>query len=103
MVIYIEGLKCNCEKGYVRIDDSYTVKERDIPNFVEKLRVELKLTKFTYKRTKDSWVKEWIAHNRLYKLGLFRKHTKDVDLYENESKFALFCYDILSIGRGRAF
>lgn len=33
-------------------------------------------------RTFDSYKREWKAHNRLYKLGLFKSHTKDVDLEE---------------------
>ena len=47
------------------------------------------------KRDIFSYVKEWHAHNILYKLHLFRKHTKDVDLNENEGKFRLFCYGVI--------
>lgn len=38
-------------------------------------------------RTTNSYVREWKGHNRLYKWGLFRSHTKDVDLNEDMSLF----------------
>ena len=47
-------------------------------------------------RTIKSCVNEWIAHNRLYKLGLFRKACKDCDLTKGESRFRRICYWILS-------
>lgn len=31
-------------------------------------------------RTNESMINEWVGHNNLYKLHLFRSHTKDVDL-----------------------
>ncbi len=43
-----------------------------------------------------SCLNEWIAHRRLYKLGLFKKHTKDCDLSADESYFRRVCYWILS-------
>lgn len=47
-------------------------------------------------RTIKSCVNEWIAHNRLYKLGLFRKACKDCDLTKGESRVRRICYWILS-------
>ena len=47
-------------------------------------------------RTLDSCINEWIAHNRLYKLGLFKERCKDTDLSMNESLFRRICYWILS-------
>ena len=37
---------------------------------------------FPLTRTATSYIYEIKAHNRLYKLGLFKKHTKDCDLEE---------------------
>lgn len=48
------------------------------------------------KRTKKSAINEWIAHNRLYQLGLFKNHTRDCDLTKNESLLRRFCYWVLS-------
>ena len=33
-------------------------------------------------RSEKSYVREWLGHNKLYNLGLFKSHTKDVDLDE---------------------
>ena len=33
-----------------------------------------------FKRCMGSLVREWVAHNRLYKIGFKPNHTKDVDL-----------------------
>ena len=46
-------------------------------------------------RTTKSYVKEWHAHNVLYKLGLFRSHTKDVDLNDDETFLKLFMYSLI--------
>lgn len=48
-----------------------------------------------FKRSLYSMIDEWKAHNLLYKFGLFRSHTKDVDI-DNESKCRKFFYKILS-------
>lgn len=47
-------------------------------------------------RSVDSCINEWVAHNRLYKMGLYKDHCTDTDLSKNESKFRRFCYYILS-------
>ena len=38
--------------------------------------------KFPVTRSVNSYVREWRGHNRLYNKGLFRSHTKEVDLEE---------------------
>lgn len=52
-----------------------------------------------YKRDRliNDYVKEWKSHNIMYKLPFeyFKKHCKDCDLTNNESKFRLFVYNIL--------
>ena len=66
----------------ISIEDSYKVTdEDDMFDILTKFVYE---TKYYSKRSISSWIKEWKAHNRLYKLGLFRSHTKDCDLEENE-------------------
>lgn len=63
--------------------------------FLNKLKYERVECSILYTRSIKSLVEEWRAHNLLYKLGLFKSHTKDVDL-NNESKVRLFIYKILS-------
>lgn len=77
---------CQIQSGY-KITDRETM--TDFCSFV--------LTSGNFaKRSVGSYVAEWRAHNLLYKLGLFRAHTQDVDLNVNESKIRRFFYYILS-------
>lgn len=46
-------------------------------------------------RSLKSYLIEWRAHNVLYNLGLFRSHTKDTDLDDNESILRRFCYYVI--------
>ena len=47
------------------------------------------------KRSVESWIREWKAHNRLYRLGLFKEHTKDCDLEENEKWYRRLAYWVI--------
>ena len=47
------------------------------------------------RRSIESYIEEWFAHNWLYNLGLFRSHTEDTDLDGDESWFRLICYKII--------
>lgn len=91
--IEIYGVKIEYDSGNVRILDSYKVKwgmKYILADFKEK-------TGYKSKRTLKSWIKEWKSHNRLYKLGLFKSHTKDCDLEENEKWWRLLAYQFLGI------
>jgi hypothetical protein len=101
-IINVEGYMCICTDKYVTIVNSNEVPDNDIPRFIKILRRKIdrsKRLKDKYKRTEKSWEKEWLAHNRLYRMGLFKSHTKDVDFHENESIFRLISYEILGINR----
>ena len=96
MIYHIQDHSCYCTDEYIRIDNSYNVKNKEIMSFLSDLMSQFARDgRLTHKRTFESWETEWVAHNRLYKLGLFRNHTKDVDLYEDESKIRLFFYTII--------
>ena len=79
----------------IRIKDSYKIKNKAMMKLI--LQIFLMRTEFKYTRTIKSWIKEWKTHNKLYKLGLFRKHTKDCDLEEDEKIHRLIAYEILGI------
>lgn len=70
----------NCTKVY----DSYKVK--NIDKLVDEIIKIRKENKYKVTRSKKSYVSEIKAHNRLYKLGYKRDHTKDTDMEENISK-----------------
>ncbi len=95
--IIIEGQRCILSDNNITIKNSYKIKDKYIMKFVDLLYLKSIELGFKYTRSKRSWAKEIEAHNRLYKLGLFRSHTIDTDLSENESRFRLFIYNIISI------
>ena len=77
----------------VRIKDSYKIRTKE---YMKLILTQFKIrTGFKSKRSIDSWIKEWKSHNRLYRLGLFRKHTVDCDLEENEKFHRLIVYEII--------
>lgn len=45
-----------------------------------------------YLRNETSYMHEIKAHNRLYNLGLFKSHTIDCDLEENQNMLLRFIY-----------
>jgi hypothetical protein len=73
-------VELNCTKVY----DGYKVK--DINKLVDEIIKIRKENKYKVTRTKKSYVSEIKAHNRLYKLGILRNHTKDTDMEENINK-----------------
>lgn len=50
-----------------------------------------------HNRTMFNLLNEWRAHNLLYTLGLFRSHTKDVDLNYNQHFIMKVLYGIASL------
>ena len=98
VIIDIEGHMCICTDTCITIVDSNKVPDNDIPRFISMLSKKISQTpklKDVYKRSEESWIKEWRAHNRLYRMSMFVKHTKDVDFEENENIIRLLAYQIL--------
>lgn len=66
------------------IDDSYEIINNQIMNeYILWMIEERNLRNYLVTRTKESYAREWRGHNKLYEWGLFKSHTKDVDLEEN--------------------
>ena len=65
--------------NHIRIDNGYSVRCRDYGFVLNRIR-ENEPNEVTANRSNYSLSCEWAVHNALYKLGLFRSHTKDVDL-----------------------
>lgn len=76
-------MKITYTEDNTHVEDSY--KETNINLSVSYIIRERYLRHLPQTRTFESYVREWKGHNRLYKLHLFRSHTKDVDLNENNS------------------
>lgn len=77
-------MRVSYSKNCTTVYNSYLIK--DITKAVDEIINYRLKHNFPVTRAKDSYVSEWKAHNRLYKLGLFKSHTKNVDLEENLSK-----------------
>ena len=54
-----------------------------------------KNNKLDKRRSIDSYIEEWFAHNWLYNLGLFRSHARDTDLDGNETFYRLIIYKLI--------
>ena len=91
--IYILNRKIRYDKNNIKIINSY--KTTNILTMTYILLEFLNRTGYKSKRTVNSWLREWKAHNRLYRLGLFKSHTKDCDLEENEKWYRLLIYQII--------
>ena len=91
--IIICGFIIEYNEEIIRIVDSYLISQDGIMELI--LKEFIKRTGYKSKRSMKSWIKEWKAHNRLYNLGLFKSHTKDCDLEENEKWWRLLVYQFL--------
>ena len=92
----IYGLKVIYTSKVMIIKDSYKIKNPD--KMKDFLKIALNKTEEYYTdRSYKSLINEWISHNHLYSLHLFRKHTKDCD-FENKQNFLLtISYFILGL------
>ena len=91
-------LSITFDKNNIHIHDSYKVKTTESMRFVLQLVKCAAVNRgIVYKRMMKSWLREWKAHNVLYKLNIRRSSTQHTDLYENESGKCCFAYFILSL------
>lgn len=82
----------NCTKIY----DSYLLKsDIDIHAIITEI-IDVRWRKgLPMTRDFNSYFREIKAHNRLYRLGIARSHTKDVDLEEHNSKLMEIVWRII--------
>lgn len=70
-------------KENTKIVNSYMIKmKKSMQNEIDAMITMREMRKFPVTRSVNSYVREWKGHNNLYNLGLFKTHTKDVDLEE---------------------
>lgn len=93
--IVIRNVKIIYNECNVQIVNSFKIINVEYMEWI--LKEFVKRTGYKSKRSLKSWLKEWKVHNRLYRLGLFKSHTKDCDLEENEKLHRLIAYQILGI------
>lgn len=70
-----------------------------IRNILNHIRTNFKeeFPDYKFKRSLNSWCREWHSHNLLYYLGLYRSHCIDTGISEYESNYRKFWYCILSV------
>lgn len=73
-------MKIICTENNTKIIDSY---KYDVALVVKTMLQERMEKNLPITRPFISYVREIKAHNRLYKLGIARSHTKDTDCEEN--------------------
>lgn len=67
----------------ITVYDSYKVSKKEFVPFLDSLRSEYEDNLVLLYRDNKSLTNEWACHNFLYNIdifGLFRSHTKDVDM-----------------------
>ena len=90
---YQKNIKVEFSKDNIKIYDSYTTTdEKDMAMILSIISI---YPQYNLTRERKELIDEWKFHNLLYKLHLFRSHTKDTDLNENESKFRKLVYKIV--------
>ena len=83
----------------IHIIDSYLITSKDLmQEHLKTIRRGAFLNGgFEYKRSNESWLREWCAHNWLYDHNIEKDRTKDVDLNENEKLWKRLGYFIIYI------
>lgn len=84
-----------CSKNCTTIYNCYKYTDKEIDELSTKIIRERTKRKFTLTRTAKSYACEIRAHKRLYKLHLFRLHTKDADCEDPISKFKDILFRII--------
>ena len=97
MTYWIEDVNFYLDDNVIKIFNGYKttskIKIKRILNKIKSLYPNCKI----FTRSINSLTAEWVAHNRLYKIGYKQNRTKDVDLDLNETWFRKILYWILSI------
>ena len=88
-------MRVEYHEGYTKVYDSYQYTNAEIEQAVKVIMQKRKEMNLPVTRSEASYISEWKSHNRLYKLGVQRSRTKDVDLEEEIYPTRNFLYSIL--------
>lgn len=91
------GMVCSISENNINITDSYKMnKKEDMKETLYAIQHKHPECN-SFKREYGSLMNEWKAHNRLYNWGLFKSHTKDVDLDYPAKWYTEILYWLLGI------
>ena len=88
-------MKITYKNKLTKIYNSYLL--TDIPIVIDEVIEKRKEKGFDINRSRRSYIAKTKAHNRMYKLGLFKKHTKNTDLEEDIKLWKEIVYRIIGI------
>lgn len=92
----IKGLKIIFTEDNMEIKDSYQISNVDkMKDILEEALNKTIL--YQTKRSTDSLLREWVAHNLLYKFHIFRKYTKNSNFKKRTKKIIAFNYFLLTL------
>lgn len=81
----------------ITVRDSYKTSNRELIRCILQYVKKTTPNEVTRKRTIKSLCNEWIAHTRLYKMGIAKSHTHDVDLEYPQKTIHSIAWTILGI------
>ena len=96
MEFYIGENYINITPGNIHIHDSYKVKTVEGMKFIIENIISAD-DSILKTRSRVSILREWKAHNVLYKLHIFRKSTAHTDIETHQGLFYKICYLLLSL------
>lgn len=93
--ITYQGFSISVSDSCITVRNSFTTTDRTlIRSILEYVAIQAP-NKVTQNRSMFSLCNEWIAHSILYKLGIARSHTRDVDLEYPQSVLHSIAWTII--------
>ena len=89
------GFEITITDNCITVRESYMLVERRMIKHILQHIATLYPNNVTKNRSICSLCNEWIAHSRLYRLGIAKSHTRDVDLEYPQSALHSIAWAIL--------
>lgn len=91
-------ITCIISNNNIHIMRSSEIRDlADMKEILKIIRAEAEKRGFTYKRSLNSWLIEWKAHNYLSDKNIETSRTSSVDINEDEKLIRRFGYFILAL------
>ena len=90
-----KGYSISVSDNCITVHDSYTTTDRTLIRSILVYVKDQAPNNVTKNRSMFSLCNEWIAHSLLYKLGIAKSHTRDVDLEYPQSVLHTIAWTII--------